>query len=47
MAQLLPQLQSGGDSAPRRGARQVTQSANAVGQAAQRAAEAVQERSQG
>ncbi|MHA7126949.1 SPFH domain-containing protein [Janibacter indicus] len=47
MAQLLPQLQSGGDSGPRRGARQVTQSANAVGQAAQRAAEAVQERSQG
>ena len=47
MAQLLPQLQSGGDSASRRGARQVTQSASAVGQAAQRAAEAVQERAQG
>ncbi|MGE9783460.1 SPFH domain-containing protein [Janibacter sp. G368] len=42
MAQLLPQLQSGGGAAPR-APRQVS---GAVGQAAQRAAEAVQERTQ-
>ena len=41
MAQLLPQLQSGGGAAPQRAPRQVS---GAVGQAAQRAAEAVQER---
>ncbi|GAA8851368.1 SPFH domain-containing protein [Helicobacter pylori] len=43
MAQLLPQLQSGGGAAPQRAPRQVS---GAVGQAAQRAAEAVQERTQ-
>lgn len=43
MAQLLPQLQAGGGAAPQRAPRQVS---GAVGQAAQRAAEAVQERTQ-
>ena len=46
MAQLLPQLQSGG-SAPRRGSRQVAQSAGDIDQVAERAARALREQTQG